>query len=205
MKASHAYFLMVATWLVFGVTSTAHAHQNDVGLYGLIDVALRHADNAVAPGRSLTTMEDGAFTGSRLGWRGKEDLGGGMEAVFTMESGFDPSSGVSLQGTSTPDYGQVQASPRFWGRDIHVGLRASTWGLRLGRQYTVAHTMTSRFQPQGNPNNLGLSIFSSHHVARQDNMVRADFKVGSIDVAASRTLGEVAGTSGSDAWALSAS
>lgn len=180
------------------------AQAGSVVIYGLIDTALRHVNNVDANRGSDNLMDDGIFTGSRLGFRGREELGDGLAAVFTLESGFDPSTGNSLQGTTTADYGQVAANPRFWGREVHAGLRGSAWGVTAGRQYTLAHTTAGRFQPQGNPNNLAYSVFSSHHLARQDNMLRIDGKFGGVELAASRTFGEVAGSDGSDAWALSA-
>lgn len=181
------------------------AGNNGVTIYGLFDAAMRHASNVTANRDSLNTMEDGVFTGSRLGWRVREDLGDGMSAALTMESGFDPSSGVSLQATPAADFGQSQATTRFWGREIHLSLKSRDWGVTLGRQYTLAHVMTARFQPQGNPNNLALSVFSSHHIARQDNVLRADAKLGGVEFSVARTFGEVAGDNGANGtWAASA-
>jgi predicted porin len=171
----------------------AQAQASSVTVYGLFDAAVRQADNA-STGDRLRTMEDGIMTGSRLGWRGREELGGSMAAVFTMESGFDPSSGVSLQATPTADYGQAQATTRFWGREIHVGLRGPIGGVTLGRQYTVAHAVTARLQPLGNPNSTAHSVFSSHHIARQDNVVKLDGKLGGVEVVVGHTFGEQSGS-----------
>jgi predicted porin len=183
--------------------AAAPATASNVTIYGLMDAVVRHASNVTAAGDGIWTMEDGIFTGSRFGLRGTEDLGGGLRAVFTMESGFDPSSGGSLQGTTTADYGQVAASPRFWGREVHAGLRGSWGGVTVGRQYTTAHQIAARFQPLGNPNNVALSLFSSHHIARQDNMLRVDTKLGDFDLQASRTFGEQAASSSANgSWAL---
>lgn len=181
------------------------AATSNVTIYGLFDAAVRRANNVVAAtDDSVTTMEDGLITGSRLGFRGTEDLGGGWRAAFTMESGFDPSNGNSLQGTTTADYGQEAASPRFWGREINVALRNSWGGITLGRQYTTAHQIAARFQPLGNPNSTALSLFSSHHVARQDNVVRLDTKLGDVEIQASRTVGEQAVSSANASWAVGA-
>lgn len=178
---------------------------SSVTIYGLFDAAVRRASNVGAEGASRVSMDDGIFTGSRLGFRTREDLGGGLSALLAMESGFDPSTGASAQASPTADYGQVAAATRFWGREIYIGLRSTDgWGLSLGRQYTLAHQMTARFQPEGNPNSTAHSIFSSHHVARQDNMVKLEAKLAGVELAAARTLGEVAGNNGSDAWAVSA-
>jgi predicted porin len=179
--------------------------QGQVTVYGLFDAATRHATNTDANRASRTTMEDGTMTGSRLGVRGREDLGGGLAALFTLESGFDPSTGLSLQGTPTGDYAQATAPTRFWGREVHVAVRSGWGGLTLGRQYTVAHGLAARFQAQGNPNSTAHSLFSSHHIARQDNMARFDTKIGGVELLGSTTFGEQAGSSSANSsWALGA-
>lgn len=175
-----------------------------VTIYGLVDAAVRQANNVTANRDSRKTMDDGIFTGSRLGFRGREDLGGGWAATVNMEAGFEVGSGLSLQGTPTGDYGQVTAPTRFWGREIHLGLRGPWGGINLGRQYTVAHSLAARFQPLGNPNNTAYSLFSSHHVPRQDNMLRLDTKAAGIDFTASYTFGEQAASSANASWALGA-
>ncbi|WP_157264043.1 porin [Azohydromonas aeria] len=185
--------------------TAASAQSNSVVIYGLMDAAVRHVNNADANRASLTTMEDGIFTGSRLGFRGREELGNGMAALFTMEAGFDPSSGTSLQGSPAGDYGQIATPSRLFGREVHVGLRGASWGLTVGRQYTIGHTMTARFQPQGNPNNNALSIFSSHHVARQDNVLRVDARLGGVELAVAHTFGETADADANGTWAVGAS
>ena len=177
---------------------------SSVTIYGLYDAAVRHASNTNATRDKRWTMEDGIFTGTRLGLRGREDLGGGWAAQFTIESGFDPSAGTSLQGTPTADFGNVAANPRFWGREAHVSLRAPLGSLTLGRQYTLAHTLAARFQPLGNPNSTAHSLFSSHHVPRQDNMARLDTKLAGVDLGATYTFGEQANGDASGAWAVGA-
>lgn len=77
--------------------------------------------------------------------------------------------------------------------------------MTLGRQYTLAHTLAARFQPLGNPNNAALSLFSSHHVARQDNLARLDTKIGPVELSATRTFGEQTTSSEANgAWAAGA-
>lgn len=184
--------------------ATSAAGNSNVTVYGLIDAATRRSTNS-AGGGSAWSMEDGLITGSRFGLRLREDLGDGMAALVTIESGFDPSTGSSLQGSPTADYGQISAASRMWGREVHVGLRGSLGTVTLGRQYTVAHSLAGRFQPLGNPNSTAHSLFSSHHVARQDNLLRVDGKLGGVDLVASYTFGEqAASSSANSAWALGA-
>ena len=180
--------------------STGALAQSQVTTYGLIDVMVRHTTNA--PGIGQNTVSDGAYTGSRLGFKGTEDLGSGLSALFSIEMGLNPSSGALQQSTATPGLGQVAApTGRAWGRESLVGLSSTTWGtLTLGRQYTIAHQLSGRFQPQSNPNDSALSVFSGHHVARQDQMAKYSVNVGPVMLVATRTANEGDGK----AWGVGA-
>jgi predicted porin len=115
----------------FGLSSLAvcapgasHA-QSSVTLYGIIDTGIEYVTN-VGPKKS-SVVRSPSLTGSipsRWGLRGKEDLGGGLSAIFVLESGFAPSTGALNQGG------------RLFGRQAYVGI-SSGWGtLTLGRQYS---------------------------------------------------------------------
>lgn len=186
-----------------GLPTLSHA-QSSVTIYGILDATVRYASHAGAGGGHLYSLNDASFTGSRLGFRGTEDLGGGMKAFFSLEQGLDPSSGTMMQATATANYGQaVTTGGRVFGREALVGLTAGTAGtVTLGRQYTFAHVLSSRFQPFGNPNQDSLAMLSGHHVARQDNMAKYAADVGPVNIGVSKTFGE--GTNGA-AWGLAAS
>jgi len=172
-----------------------------VVMYGLIDSAVRHMRNE---GNRFMGLSNGMFTGSRWGIRGREQIGDGLAAVFTLETGFDSLTGGSLQGTAAANYGQAAGS-RLFGRQVHFGLQGKDWGLVLGRQYTLAHTLAARFQPQGNPNNKALAVFSNHHITRQDNMLRLNVKLADVELSATRTFGQQFGSdSANAAWAVGA-
>jgi predicted porin len=117
-----------------GCVSLAHA-QNSVTLYGVIDPALAFVSNAQvgkaggAPqGARQYELVDGwtsAYAGSRWGFKGVEDLGGGTSAIFTLENGFNINSGTLGQGGL------------LFGRQAFVGLTNSSWGtVTAGRQYS---------------------------------------------------------------------
>ena len=102
------------------------ASAQSVTIYGVIDAAVEHVTNVGAAGSGLNRMP--SFTGSvpsRLGFRGSEDLGDGLRAVFTIEQGF------------APDVGTLNQGGRAWGRQSFVGLSGSWGSLTLGRQYTM--------------------------------------------------------------------
>ena len=205
MKKTLITTLSVLTTLATLSSGNACAQgAGNVTVYGLFDAAVRYATNASANRSSLKTMEDGVFTGTRLGFRGREELGGGLMALFTLESGFDPGTGASLQGTAVADYGQAAASPRFWGREIHVALRGNWGSVTLGRQYTVAHSISGRFHPLSNTNSVVHSLFASHHGVRQDNVVRLDTRLAGVDLTAAYALGEQVTSSANGTWAVGA-
>jgi predicted porin len=192
---------VIAAMTAIGIPALSAA-QSNVTIYGIVDVTTRHATNATPAWKNI--VADGAFTGSRLGFKGTEDLGDGAKALFSLEGGFDPSTGTSLQSTAAPgDYGQA-ATPagRFFGREALVGLSHPVYGtVTLGRQYTLAHQMSGRFQPLANPNLDPIVVFSVHHIARQDNMVKYMNQIGPVGFGASVTASEGNGK----AWAASGS
>ena len=105
----------------------AHA-QTSVTLYGIVDAGIAYVHNARdASGRnqsSLVKFNSGSLQGSRWGLKGREDLGGGLAAIFQIENGFNAGTGALAQGG------------REFGRKAIVGLSDDRWGtVTLGRQY----------------------------------------------------------------------
>ncbi|TDV35739.1 putative porin [Paraburkholderia caballeronis] len=109
----------------------AHA-QSSVTLYGLVDAGLVYVNNQ--SGHANLESVTGPTSGSRVGLRGAEDLGGGLSAIFTLENGFDTSNGKLLQGN------------RLFGRQAFVGLSSKQYGaLTLGRQYDTMTDLIGAF------------------------------------------------------------
>ncbi|CAB3963833.1 porin [Burkholderia aenigmatica] len=107
------------------LASGASSAQSSVALYGIIDSGVEYITNVGPQKQSVVKVPQ--LTGSlpsRWGIRGKEDLGGGLSAVFVLESGFSPGQGTLNQ------------SGRLFGRQAYVGL-SGRWGtLSFGRQYS---------------------------------------------------------------------
>lgn len=118
--------LLLACALALGAGLPGHAQtQNHVTLYGLVDAGVEHL-NHVNGGGGITRMPTIAGSAaSRWGLRGSEDLGGGLKAVFTLESGFGSDTGTLLQGG------------RAFGRQAFVGLSGNWGSVTLGRQYSM--------------------------------------------------------------------
>ena len=121
--------------------------QSSVTLYGLLDAGITYANKvATSTGHdSLVKYGDGVASGSRWGLRGTEDLGGGLKAIFVLESGFSTGDGTSGQGGA------------LFGRQAFVGLAKDGIGsVTFGRQYSFStdyiganYTMGSQ-TPAGN-------------------------------------------------------
>ena len=116
-------FFCAAAFLWVG--GACHA-QPSITIYGLLDTAVEHINHVGATGSGLTRIPSNAGNiPSRLGFRGREDLGGGISAQFVLEMGIAPDSGVLNQGG------------RGFGRQSFVGLNGPWGQVSLGRQYTM--------------------------------------------------------------------
>lgn len=98
----------------------AHA-QSSVTLYGIVDDGFNFVTNS--GGKHLYSLASGVMQSDRWGLRATEDLGGGLNAIFVLENGFDLNSGKLGQGGLE------------FGRQAYVGLSGKYGGLLLGRQY----------------------------------------------------------------------
>lgn len=135
--------------------AAAHAQQSSVTLYGVVDASIQHGTGSVA---NKTQMFSGSGLSSRLGFRGTEDLGGGMAANFVLETGFGVDNGVGLaSNTNNQPSGAVPAGGMSFNRVSYVGL-SGPWGeLRLGRDYTPAW----RAQSSMDPGAIGTGLWSA--------------------------------------------
>ncbi|WP_432239680.1 porin [Herbaspirillum robiniae] len=104
--------------------STAYA-QSSVTIYGVVDSAVV-VENGGKNG-SVTKISGGASSGSRIGFKGREDLGGGLSATFVLETGFNS------------DDGSLNAGGGIFGRQSYVGLDGSLGTISVGRQYTLIY------------------------------------------------------------------
>jgi predicted porin len=183
-----------------GLSAAGIAQAEDgVAIYGLIDLGLTHyssASTAAGKDASVTRMDSGIAQGSRFGFRGNEDLGGGNSAFFTLETGFSADDGTLGQGGA------------IFGRQALVGLRNQRAGaLSLGRQYDfmsnlgVAYAMGANsaagslawglHADAANKNTLNNHIFAGD---RTNNSIKYQTEdIGGFSAGLMYGLGEVAG------------
>ncbi len=105
--------------------------QSSVTLYGIADTSVRYLTNADSANNNKLSMTNGAISNSRWGVKGTEDLGGGLSAIFRLESG------INLQDGTGSD------SQRLFNRYAYVGLSSAYGTLTLGRQPTCCSTCSA--------------------------------------------------------------
>lgn len=145
---------------VLGSFATVASAQSSVTLWGIVDVSAKAVKNdGVGTLKSLATN---GINSSRLGFRGTEDLGGGLKAGFWLEGALSPDDGT-------------QGGLEFRRRST-VSLMGGFGELRLGRDYTPSFWNTTIFDPFGT-NGVGSSLNLTHYVG-QTNYVRASNSIG---------------------------
>lgn len=128
-------FIALAVLAVSGVASA----QSSVTLYGLVDAYVGSTKVKVStPGAASSSLrqsvvDSGGFNTSRFGFKGSEDLGGGLKANFVLEGGFDASTGAANSYTN-PFTGAVSSST--FGRNSWVGLSGGFGEIKLGKMWT---------------------------------------------------------------------
>jgi predicted porin len=147
--------------------------QAQVTVFGLLDVGVNRVSASGAG--SLSRLEADGNTSSRLGFRGTEDLGDGLQANFWIEAAVSPDTGVG-GATSTNNKDSVNTGGLTWGRRATVGLR-SGWGeLRLGRDYVPTFSnLTTSMHPFGT-NGVGSSGLLFYPVNTGGTTVRTNVR-----------------------------
>jgi predicted porin len=129
-------------WALLGVAAAAGGAmaQSSVTVYGKIDVGLV-LDSGSPAGKSVR-ISSGVTGGSRLGFKGTEDLGGGNKASFQIETGFCADSTAGAPNFCT-------GSNNFMGRQA-FGALSGSWGiLSAGRQYSIGFNHLATIDPFG--------------------------------------------------------
>jgi len=120
---------------VAGLVSAPAFAQSNVTIYGIADVGLGYIDGGKAG--DLTGLVNGGWAGSRLGFRGTEDLGNGLKAVFTLEYGIELDNNQGVGGSALP------------ARQQFVGLSGGFGTLVLGRVQSPGYNFAAKYVPMG--------------------------------------------------------
>jgi predicted porin len=120
--------LCSAAALMCGLAASAANAQSNVQVYGIVDSGVAYLTNVNAAGDSMYKMPSltSSFP-SRVGFRGTEDLGNGLQAFFVLENGLAMDTGTQQQGG------------RLFGRQANVGLKGAWGSITLGRQLNMTY------------------------------------------------------------------
>jgi predicted porin len=180
--------IRAAAALTCGLAAAAAHAQTTVQIYGVVDTSLSYLTNVDAAGHAVTKMN--SLTGelpSRIGFRGTEDLGHGLQAFFVLENGLSLDTGVTGQGG------------RLFGRAANVGLKGAWGTLTLGRQLNMTYIAPQKADV------LGPSLFALGSIdpylpnARSDNAIGYMGNFGALVVGATYSLGRDASNAGGPA------
>jgi predicted porin len=163
--------------------------QNNVTVYGSFDAGVRSQSNigttaSTADSKKVSMGATGTYNSNRLGFKGVEDLGGGLNAHFALETGFNSGTGANSDAT------------RFFNRTASVGI-GGQWGtIGFGRQYTVALRTVSAYDPFNikYTSIIPVSLYSPAAGIRYDNDIHYTGVFGPFTLRAEHALGEQAGS-----------
>ncbi len=147
---------------VLGAFAGAAYAQSSITVYGVVDAGVGYRKDGNPAGNTFA-LESGQQSGSRIGFKGREDLGGGLSAIFTLESGFNLDDGTSGQNN------------RLFGRQAWVGLAGNFGTVKLGRQQTALYSALSTIDPfgiglAGNAQRVfGYGLYAADPLSRTDN------------------------------------
>lgn len=168
------------------VAGTASA-QSSVTIYGVMDAGVEFVNHAGKDG-SVVKLTSGGKNTSRWGLRGVEDLGGGLKALFALESGI------------AIDTGKLDTDGTLFDRRATVGLAGGFGQVVMGRTFTTTYDFMLPFDPMGYAPNYSWATSSTATGDRKDGMfsrasnaIRYDGKFGGVKLGATVGFGEVAG------------
>lgn len=162
MKLNHTLLALA----VLGTLAGAASAQSTVTVYGKLDAGV-----GKAIGSKDKTVLDAA--GSRLGFRGAEDLGDGLKAQFAIEHRFDPQTGAANKAAT------------FWQGFSTVGLSGRLGSVNLGRQYTASYSLIqNQIDPWGGDTvaqlrEIGMRV-GGLYATRVASSVRYDYSANGI-------------------------
>lgn len=178
----HPVFALTALSSIAGLAQA----QSTVEVFGLLDIGYLYTS---ADGNgSVSSISTDGNTSSRIGFRGTEDLGGGLKAGFWLEAAVSPDNGTggstSLDNRSAGLSGINGSQGLTFGRRSTVSLMGKWGELRLGRDYVPSfNNLTVSMHPfgtngVGNAGQLFYQVNTGGTTARTN--VRASNSIGYI-------------------------
>lgn len=162
--------------------------QSSVTLFGVVDATVRYVD--AGSNGNLWQLTNSGMAGSRLGFRGTEDLGGGLNASFWLEAGINNDNGTgvasNLNNAANSGASSTGTQGLTFNRRSTVSL-AGSWGeLRIGRDYVPSFWNVAIFDPFGSQgvgtnaifNYAGLAMLTGGTLNVTNAGIRASNSIG---------------------------
>ena len=123
MKKNILMSAALLTLFAHQVQAETASSGNSVQIYGLMDAGVTYVSNS--SGSKNVKFDDGIYVPNLLGFKGSEDLGGGVHAIFNLVDQYSLGTGSIIQGNN-----------EIFGRNAYVGLESEEFGtVTLGNQY----------------------------------------------------------------------
>jgi len=131
------------------LAATSAFAQSSVTMYGNFDVGYGDHKTTSRDGTAFTKtagVMDGSWAGSRLGFRGTEDLGGGLKANFLIEQGINVTSPEAFNQRVASGGHQIAGSSTYSigsNRQTYAGISGGFGEIRAGYQYTNSYDVVA--------------------------------------------------------------
>lgn len=185
--------------------------ESGVTFYGTLDGSITNTKTtksaialqpgATASNTTVTGISNGIMTQSYIGFRGVEDLGGGLEVSFKLESYLDIDTGanssnqvtnspLSIAGTAPNPFAATTYNIRdqggFWARNAYVALKTNFGLFRIGQMDSLGYLSNERFSPFGGSKLAPSRIFylTDNYTQGWSNAIAYFAKVGNFGGAA---------------------
>ena len=157
---------LIALAVLGSVAGVAQA-QSTVTVYGKLDQGVRDLSNKNSSTSATNADSPVQLTHratSRIGFKGTEDLGGGLSAIFQFENRFNADDGT-VNGASN--------GAALFHAQSNVGLKGNFGTVRLGRVYNPVDDINAALDPFGQ-DGIGSNLFSPVAITRNNNAIRYD-------------------------------
>jgi predicted porin len=186
-KAIHKAVALVCG-IAAATAATSAAAQTAVQVYGIVDSGVAHLTNVNSAGDSITKVPSltSSFP-SRIGFRGTEDLGNGLQAFFVLENGLALDTGTQQQGG------------RLFGRQANVGIKGAWGTVTIGRQLNMTYISALKTDVLG-PHLFAIGSIDPYLPnARSDNAIGYMGNFGGFVLGATYSFGRDASAAGGPA------
>lgn len=163
---------------ILGGWSMAASAQSSVTLFGAVDLALAYEKNS---GKSAARLDNGWSSGSRVGFKGEDDIGNGLSVTYHLEMGL------------SADTGALGNAGLGFGRQSTIGLKGAFGAILAGRQYLPMWLNAPKFDPFGDMLGGDSANLFNYSDARVNNSISYGYEKNGFHGRIIYGLGEVAG------------